>query len=315
MSLVVETHDADSTLALLSSTRGVIRIRAHDHPAEVRLVHHRIGSAGIDDLTLAMNFDADVSPPDRLIFGQVSSGAIGFQVGAIERWYAQGDIYLAGQPRQRRITTVRAGQHEQAVLDPALPSEVADTGPGRLQQPVRFTGYEPVSSQAAQAWKNAYAYIRQVVLANPDTAEAPLIGTAACRLLVATALSTFPNNALADPTAEDRHDAHPGTLRRALAFIDDNAQTDITMAEIAAAAHVTIRAVQLAFRRHLGITPMEYLRRVRLDHAHHDLVTADPARDTVTAISYRWGFPSPSRFATSYRQAYGVTPSHTLRRS
>jgi AraC-like DNA-binding protein len=33
----------------------------------------------------------------------------------------------------------------------------------------------------------------------------------------------------------------------------------------------------------------------------------------VTAVSYQWGFASPSRFATYYRGAYGVSPSHTLR--
>jgi hypothetical protein len=33
---------------------------------------------------------------------------------------------------------------------PALPSQIADTEPGRTRQPVRFTGYEPISPQAAQ---------------------------------------------------------------------------------------------------------------------------------------------------------------------
>ena len=134
------------------------------------------------------------------------------------------------------------------------------------------------------------------------------------RLLAATVLTAFPNTALTDPAIEDRRDAHPATLRRAVAFIDEHAHTDVTTADIAAAAHVTIRAVQLAFRRHLDTTPTEYLRRVRLDHAHHDLLAADPTRDSVTATAYRWGFPSPSRFAAYYRAAYGVPPGETLRR-
>jgi AraC-like DNA-binding protein len=63
----------------------------------------------------------------------------------------------------------------------------------------------------------------------------------------------------------------------------------------------------------MGTTPTAYLRRVRLGHAHQELVAADPARQTVTAIAYRWGFPSSSRFAVYYRDAYGVLPGHTLR--
>jgi AraC-like DNA-binding protein len=37
------------------------------------------------------------------------------------------------------------------------------------------------------------------------------------------------------------------------------------------------------------------------------------ADQTVTAIAYRWGFTSSSRFAASYRRTYGITPSQTLR--
>lgn len=169
-----------------------------------------------------------------------------------------------------------------------------------------------MSRDAAQRWRDTFAYVHDVVLGDPETAGHPLLTSTAADLLVASVLATFPNNALTDPTVEDRHDAHPDTLRRAVVFIDEHAQDDITIADIAAATSVTVRAVQLAFRRHLDMTPLEYLRRVRLDRAHHDLLTADPSRDTVTSISYRWGFPSASRFAVYYRRAYGVTPSHSL---
>jgi transcriptional regulator GlxA family with amidase domain len=96
--------------------------------------------------------------------------------------------------------------------------------------------------------------------------------------------------------------------------ISDLSCNHSTVADIAAAAFVTMRAVQLAFRKHIGTTPTGYLRRVRLDHARRDLVSGDPARETVTAVAYRWGFPSPSRFAAYYREAYGVLLSHTLSR-
>jgi transcriptional regulator GlxA family with amidase domain len=141
----------------------------------------------------------------------------------------------------------------------------------------------------------------------------PLLASGAARLLAATALAAFPSNVFTDPTGTDRHDAHRGTVRRAIAFIDEHACTDITIADIAAAACVTIRAVQLAFRRHLDTTPTAYLRRVRLEHAHRQLQAADPAATTITDVACRWGFSNPTRFAACYRQAYGVPPSHTLR--
>jgi transcriptional regulator GlxA family with amidase domain len=200
-----------------------------------------------------------------------------------------------------------------AVIDPALPGEVAGTAPGRAAVPVKFTGYDAVSPQAASQWAATVAYVRDHLVANPRAADAPLVVASAARLLVATALATFPNNALTDPTTGDRRDGSSAMLRRAVAFIDEHAHEDITLSDIAVHAHVTIRAVQLAFRRHLGTTPTGYLRQVRLDRAHSQLEAADPESDSVTAVCYQWGFASPSRFAAYYREAYGVLPSRTLR--
>ena len=104
----------------------------------------------------------------------------------------------------------------------------------------------------------------------------------------------------------------PPLLRRAVAFIHANVQSDIGLSDIAAAVGVTPRSVQYMFRRHLGTTPLEYLRRLRLDLAHRDLQAADPAVDTVTAIAGRWGFTHAGRFSIAHKQAFGIKPSRTL---
>jgi transcriptional regulator GlxA family with amidase domain len=107
----------------------------------------------------------------------------------------------------------------------------------------------------------------------------------------------------------------PQTLRRAIAFIDDNAHLDIRLTDIASAIGVTPRTVQYTFRRHLGTTPLEYLRRVRLHRAHHDLQAADPTVDTVMEIAGRWRFGHPGRFSMAYKETFGTPPSRTLRAS
>jgi AraC-like DNA-binding protein/anti-anti-sigma regulatory factor len=104
-----------------------------------------------------------------------------------------------------------------------------------------------------------------------------------------------------------------GTVGLAVAFIEERARDDISVADIAAASFVTIRAVQLAFRRYLDITPLGYLRQVRLEHAHDQLLSADPDRTTVTAVAADWHFSNASRFSGHYRAAYGVPPVQTLR--
>jgi transcriptional regulator GlxA family with amidase domain len=103
-------------------------------------------------------------------------------------------------------------------------------------------------------------------------------------------------------------------VRRAAAFIDAHAGRPVTATEIAAAAGVTARALQYAFRRHYDTTPTGYLRRVRLERAQRQLLTADPATGaTVAEIAHRWGWANPANFAAAYQKQYGVSPSHTLR--
>lgn len=107
--------------------------------------------------------------------------------------------------------------------------------------------------------------------------------------------------------------AQPETLRRAIAFIHENAHLDIGLSDIAAAINVTPRSVQYMFRRHLGATPLAYLRRVRLDRAHRDLLAANPAVDTVMEIAGRWRFSHAGRFSIAYKEVFGLPPSRTLR--
>ncbi|WP_433802171.1 helix-turn-helix transcriptional regulator [Actinomycetospora sp. CA-084318] len=115
----------------------------------------------------------------------------------------------------------------------------------------------------------------------------------------------------ARPAAEP---AEPAALRRAVEYIEAHAGEDVTLDEIARAARIGPRALQLAFNRHRGGSPMAYLRQVRLLRAHRDLEAADPTQgDTVAAIAAQWGFANPGRFATMYRESYGISPSRTLR--
>ena len=199
-------------------------------------------------------------------------------------------------------------------LDPALLGETAGT-----DEPVRLLSHRPYSAEAAAQVRRMAETIGDSFAAQPEAKSFPLVTASAARMLAASVLAAFPNTAFPataspGPAIRDRRDARPETLRRAIAFIEAHPAADITVAGIAAACRVSPRAVQLAFRRHLDTTPMAYVRQVRLACAHQDLVNGGPRGDTVTEIAARWGFASPSQFASAYRASYGRTPSSVLRR-
>jgi len=93
-------------------------------------------------------------------------------------------------------------------------------------------------------------------------------------------------------------------------------QATYTIGDLARTVGVSIRALELAFRHDLETTPRAYMQHVRLAAAHEELVRSEPHDPmTVTSVALRWGFAHTGRFASRYRQRYGVMPSVTLRRS
>jgi transcriptional regulator GlxA family with amidase domain len=102
-------------------------------------------------------------------------------------------------------------------------------------------------------------------------------------------------------------------VRRSLEVMasDDGLQRSIT--EIAAQLCVSLRALEMAFRKEFDCTPRQYLQNLRLQRAHEALSQARSGDGTtVTDIATQCGFSHLGRFAAVYRQTYGVHPSAKL---
>ncbi|WP_245309665.1 helix-turn-helix domain-containing protein [Bradyrhizobium jicamae] len=105
----------------------------------------------------------------------------------------------------------------------------------------------------------------------------------------------------------------PQSLRRAREFLHANAEEPLELTQLAAAAGVGVRALQLGFQRHFGTSISEMLRDIRLAHLNIRLTAACPD-DNITDIAFELGFTHLSRMASAYRAKFGETPSATLRR-
>jgi AraC-like DNA-binding protein len=177
-----------------------------------------------------------------------------------------------------------------------------------------FTGTAPLSAALAEQWLATQRYADEVLALLARGATAPLVEHALGEQVVAALLQTFPNTALGGLADADRDDRRgtTATLRRATTFIDEHLAEPIGLAEVAAASGLSARGLQSAFRRQLGMAPMEYLRRARLAACRDELRTSDPADATVAVIARRWGFVHLGRFAQAYREHFGEPPSRTL---
>jgi len=108
--------------------------------------------------------------------------------------------------------------------------------------------------------------------------------------------------------------ARPRHMQRVIDYVHANAETPLTVADLAQVACVSIRALEEGFRRHLNTTPVGYLRDVRLNGVRQALIAAAGAdQASITDIAYRFGFTHLGRFAAYYKKRFGVSPSATLR--
>jgi AraC-like DNA-binding protein len=104
----------------------------------------------------------------------------------------------------------------------------------------------------------------------------------------------------------------PAYLSRAQEFIRQNLREAIDPEDIAAAAHVSTRALHAAFKANLNTTPMRYLKQLRLDMVREALHTFDPRQASVTTIALEHGFQHLGHFCMAYKERFGELPRDTL---
>jgi AraC-like DNA-binding protein len=313
----VEVSDPVEIREFLQDAYGVklrqweCRIGPHDGS----MTHARtdVGSLVVDDLFLPGETEASADPVHKVVAVWATDGKLAGHCDDIVSEAAADDITLVTQPDLAHYARAENVRLTSVLIDQSLVASVATGLPsGQAPLPIRFLSFAPVDATAGRLWKDTVNYVKNSVLAD-DTMATPLVLGRISRLLAAVTLSTFPNSATAEPTSFDRTDHQPALLRRAIEFIDANAANDISLADIADTVHVTPRAVQYMFRRHLDTTPLQYLRKLRLHHARQELLAADRMEETVTAIAARWGFTHTGRFAVLYRHTYGQNPHTSLR--
>jgi len=105
----------------------------------------------------------------------------------------------------------------------------------------------------------------------------------------------------------------PRALRAARDHLADNAGEPLDLVQLACAAGIGIRALQLGFRRYFGLSISQMLLDMRLAGLHARLAQASPDV-SITDIAFDLGFTHLGRMAGAYRAKFGETPSATLRR-
>lgn len=291
--------------------RVQLSCRPTSEVGRTRIRRTSLGSLYVDEIELGCEVGFRSNPPDRIYLARMHSGTFVYE------WMKHGqlifgpdDVAAYDGMENGAFTGWAARTHCDVLsIERKALSEVAS---GPKDTPVRLTGIAPVSPEAKRHLVRAVDYVCQSVSDDLRVVRDPLISSTIQRYLAASVLAAFPSTAVLDTTAADRRDSTPQLLRRAIDFIEENAHDDISLTDIANAIFVTPRALQYMFRKHRDCTPTEYLRQVRLHHAHLELVAGNRDSTSVGDIARKWGFGHMGRFAAYYRQHYGRSPHVTL---
>ncbi|MBM6591409.1 helix-turn-helix domain-containing protein [Brevibacterium sp. RIT 803] len=108
--------------------------------------------------------------------------------------------------------------------------------------------------------------------------------------------------------------ASVSAFRRGVDLIHAIPEEALTLESLARYAGVSGRSLQLSFRRELDLSPMKYLKTVRLDRVAEALRESSPCDSSVSEVARRFGFTHLGRFAADYAQRHREKPSETRRR-
>ncbi len=152
-------------------------------------------------------------------------------------------------------------------------------------------------------------YLEHHVIPVADDLNMPLVKANMANLFFSMILSAQDNN-YSDLLLTPQSPALPAHVKRARDYMCENAQLPVTMADLVTISGVSGSSLHAGFRRYLDISPMAYLKRLRLDHVRRELNDGEPGPG-INATARKWGFTHLGRFSRDYAERFGELPSQT----
>lgn len=220
------------------------------------------------------------------------------------------------QPKDRVVARWAAGSRmlgmkiESDAVDDALHDAL---GPQAPSQP-HFAPVMPTDAALTRSWVNMVLMFAQQLFRSDSLFNQPMVGLPVVDSIVHGFILAA-DHSHRDAAAAEVSQAPPRAIRTAIDILEEEAHLPTTVSSLAARSHVSVRSLQEGFRSNLGVSPMTYLREVRLRRAHQMLLESNPSEITVASVAHRWGFTHLGRFAAAHAERYGEAPSETLYRS
>ncbi|MEQ1716249.1 MAG: AraC family transcriptional regulator [Hyphomicrobium sp.] len=165
----------------------------------------------------------------------------------------------------------------------------------------------PIAAALVRNMKAAMSEIQRV----ESIGLAPLLRTSYEELFLNLAIAAlFPS--IARTLEKAPPDCNSAAIRQARDYIVAHACEPIDLAQLAGRLGLSMRAMQVNFRKNFGLSPRDFIMECRLDVARQ-LLQAPDGMANVTQAAFASGFVNLGHFASKYRCKYGELPCQTKR--
>lgn len=308
------SRDLDETRTLVGQVMKPHQLRSVSGRARVDARMHHVGLGEVSVSRLCYGADVEIDPgalTDFFLIMMPLRGGAQTQHGKdlVEAVQGQGTVACADQPLHMRWSA----DCDQLMVRIARPfmERMLSAQLGRpLSHPLRFA--PQINLARSQAWSSVTRLLVDCAEQSLSTTTHGLMLGHVQELVASTLLAEQPHNHLAEAHTR-RQAVLPRHVHRVQEHLQAHAHEPVTAAELAAVAGVSLRGLYAGFKDFCGVSPMQYLRDLRLDRARADLLSAGTGV-SVAGVAMRWGFGHLGRFSADYKARHGESPSETLRK-
>jgi AraC family transcriptional regulator len=138
-----------------------------------------------------------------------------------------------------------------------------------------------------------------------ETATGRMFVESASVTLAARLLQKYCDSGACKPLELTTHRIDHARLRRTLDHISANLDKDITLAQLAQVAGLSVFHFARTFTRAMGVSPSRYVSRLRLERAMADIAAGNLS---LAEIAFKAGFSSQASFTRAFYRVTGLTP-------
>ena len=307
------SRDLLQTRSLVGAVMKPHNLHVHGSKQQVnaRMHHMAFGGVSLNRLKYGAEVEIEPGPLDDFYLIQMPLTGHALITSGNQHIGSDTDIASVLSPSDSTVMRWSADCDQLMVrIDRMLVDRAIGALSGRLEpETVRFQ--LAFRWRECVPWRCLVQYLNECASHPLDATQYRLMVGHIEQLVVSTLVGTQPHDMREAKVARCAA-VLPRHVKRVQEFLHANATEPITADQMAIVAGVSLRSLYAGFKQYCGVSPMQYLRVLRLEGARNALLN-EPACN-IASIAMRWGFGHLGRFSIEYKQRFGESPSQTVRR-